>query len=119
MHSPLIIHSFPYNDPERSEVRGTHKHRITLLLVDFRWLILPAVLYAIIAVFFAATIISTRNTPMWKSSPLALLHAMKEDGDIGNEDKIRKEAKKSRVRLVPVGTGWQLIEDMEPRKRGS
>lgn len=53
---------------------------------------------------------------MWKSSPLPLLYAMKEEG-VGTEDKVRREAKESLTRLSRVAAGWQLVQGEEARKR--
>ncbi|KAF2179179.1 hypothetical protein K469DRAFT_320237 [Zopfia rhizophila CBS 207.26] len=111
--------AFRYDHRLSQDVFGTYTYQETALLVDFRWFILPAVLYGIVAVFFAATMFTTRNTPMWKSSPLPLLHAMREDGGVGSGDRVRKEAKGSRMKLRRAATGWQLVEGTEARKRGS
>ncbi|KAF2635301.1 hypothetical protein P280DRAFT_473859 [Massarina eburnea CBS 473.64] len=57
-----------------------------VLIVDLRWFILPAVLYGIVAVFFIATVFAARNSPIWKSSTLPLLHAVGEDRGVGALD---------------------------------
>jgi len=83
-----------------------------VLLVDYRWFILPAVLYGIVAVFFVATIITTRrDTPIWKSSPLPLLHATGEEGSVETVRGFQVDNKESRMRLGRTARGWRLVEE--------
>ncbi|KAF2123016.1 hypothetical protein BDV96DRAFT_639567 [Lophiotrema nucula] len=96
---------------DKSEhVNGTYKYQRLVLLVNFRWFILPAGLYGIVTVFFLATIFTTRNTPLWKSSPLPLLQAMKEERGVGSEKKVKTEARETRMRLRRAERGWRLVE---------
>jgi hypothetical protein len=97
---------------ERERVLGTSTSSERVLVVDFRWFILPAVLYVIVAVFFIVTMITTRReTPIWKSSPLPLLHAMSEEGSVETVRMFKKENKKCRMRLGRTAKGWQLVEE--------
>ncbi|CAO2647371.1 Nn.00g082930.m01.CDS01 [Neocucurbitaria sp. VM-36] len=118
-----IAHSlsdtFRNRDYLQQNVFGTYTYQETVMLVDFRWFILPALLYGIVVIFFVATIFTTRDTPIWKSSPLALLHATKEEGTVESENSIRKEAKESRVTLRRTEKGWGFEEGEKGRSRGS
>jgi hypothetical protein len=88
------------------------------MVVDFRWFILPAVLYAIILIFFLATMVTTRReTPIWKSSPLPLLHAMREEGSVESLRAFKEEHMDTRMRLGRTALGWRLVEEEVERKR--
>lgn len=97
------------------DVLGRYTFQQSAVLVDFRWLILPAILYLIITAFFIATVFTTRYTPMWKSSPLPLLYAMNSEDNDGSGDQIRKDAKESWMRLRRTTTGWQMIDTTDVR----
>lgn len=116
--SILTKASFRYNGDLNTNVLGTETYQERDVLVDFRWFILPAVLYVIVAVFFVVTVFTTKRTPIWKFSSLPLLHAMKDEGSMGSDHMVKKELKESRMELRWTGLRWQLIEGTDGR-RGS
>lgn len=95
---------------------GTHSYAQNTVLVDFRWLILPGFVYITILVFFISTIATTRKTPMWKSSPLPLLHAKDREDNDGSGERVRQRAKESWLRLRRGEMRWQLVDSMEFRE---
>jgi hypothetical protein len=67
-----------------------------------------------IAVFFISTIVTTRETPMWKSSPLPLLHMMSSDTPT-SANRMRKEAMHTRMGLRRRQFGWQMLDTTEEK----
>ena len=115
--SLLTKHSFR-NDYLSQPVLGSYTYKRTCMLVNFRWLILPAALYLIITIFFIVTVFMTRNVPMWKSSPLPLLYSMNSEVNSGLEFNIKKKAKENWMQLRRTTTGWQVTGTTDLRKTG-
>ncbi|KAF2995327.1 hypothetical protein E8E13_001031 [Curvularia kusanoi] len=110
-----LTNKFRNNENDIEQVYGTFTHVHTVVLVDFRWLILPIALWSMIVIFFFSTIVTTRNTPMWKSSPLPLLSLTSSDITPASEERIRKEAKKTWMELRWKQIGWQMLHTTEER----
>lgn len=79
--------------------------------VNFRWLILPSVLYLMILGFFFATVFQNRDLPPWKYSALALLW-YKETGDdqLSTSSQMKTRGKQAKVQLLDEGDSWRLAE---------
>ncbi|KAF2712999.1 hypothetical protein K504DRAFT_370562 [Pleomassaria siparia CBS 279.74] len=94
-------------------VTGTTTASEQYIAVEYIWISYPIAVYAILTIFFFSTIFATRRDPLWKSSPLALLHAM--DGNKTNSSmkQMEEEAKQTRVRFAypGMGLGWQLVPE--------
>jgi hypothetical protein len=80
------------------------------IAVDFKWLLPPASICLAITVFLFATIIKSRraNVPLWKSSPLVLLHSMERNNGMQTLKQIEKGAEETRVQLQYSGENWYL-----------
>ncbi|KAF2731982.1 hypothetical protein EJ04DRAFT_352610 [Polyplosphaeria fusca] len=94
-------------------VFGTFTHAERVIKVDFRWLILPIVLWVIITIFFFSTMVKTRHTPMWKSSVLPLLHMMRSEDTPAEDYMIKKEAAETWVGLTRTQKGWRVWNSAE------
>jgi hypothetical protein len=105
------------SDTSSEIINGKYTYKTSAIIIDFRWLILPALLYIIITVLFVATVFTTRNTPMWKSSPLPLMHSTHSEDNDGSGEKIRKEAKDSWMQLRQTVSGWQMVDTKAVRQR--
>jgi hypothetical protein len=64
-------------------------------------------------VFLFATVFRSRkaDVPLWKSSPLVLLHAVEPDNGVQTLEKTGKDAKEKQVQLQYSGQNW-FLEDV-------
>jgi hypothetical protein len=92
-----------------SIVTGSEWSSEQYIVVDFRWMSLPAAIYLAITFFFLATIIKSRtmHNPLWKSSPQVILHvADRNNGMQGSLTQVEKEYEKMQVQLQYNGERW-------------
>ena len=80
------------------------------IVVDFKWLSLPAAIYFAITFFLLMTIFKSRkgDIPLWKSSPQVLLHVMERNNGLQTLKQVDKGAKNTQVQLVYTGENWHL-----------
>ena len=82
----------------------------TFIRVEFLWLIGPITLWLLATIFLFTTMLITkkRNTPLWKSSVLALLGSQNEEGASDSAEDMESDAKKITVQLMHSGDAWWL-----------
>jgi hypothetical protein len=97
-------------------IRGTVWLTEQYISVHYIWVSYPAAIYFILTLFFFATIHATRHDPLWKSSPLALLHAMNPRNGMDSTEEMEREAKSLKVRFERRGV-WMLVPEGEERER--
>lgn len=78
--------------------------------VNFRWLIVPIVLWLLTTIFIIATIFMTwkLEAPLWKSSVLALLRSQDEHGASSSVKGMDRDARKIEVQLTRNEDAWWL-----------
>lgn len=106
------------NQTESSVFRGTVSHQQTVVQVQWGYIAAPIVFLILCLLFFAATVIYQRTastrTKTWKSSSLAVLHALGPEmqGELGGmktSSALSEQAEEHCARLVHSGnTGWRL-----------
>lgn len=77
------------------DAQGRVYHYATCLQVQWYWILFPALLALLTAVFFGAVVEATgrHNTPVWKTSPLAwILKSSNAAGEQGNEGQVSSHA---------------------------
>ena len=89
-------------------VQGEAWSEKPFIRVNAVWLIYPAILYIMLTSFLFATLFHTRDTPLWKSSALALLHSCDNDEEQHTIEEVVSKAAKKRVRLQDTGTRKKL-----------
>lgn len=94
-------------------VKGTQWTSEQYVAVQFYWLFYPCAVYLVITVFLFTTIFISRkaDVPLWKSSPLVLLHANERDNDIQTLKGATEDAETKQVQLQYSGENW-YIEDV-------
>lgn len=104
-----------------SFVKGSEWYAEQYIVVDFIWLAYPAAIYLAITLFFFATIIksSKGDEPLWKSSPLVLLHIADRNNGMNTLSRAEKEGKKTQVQLQYTGANWHLQGITEKRAEDS
>lgn len=104
---------------QSTNVSGTAWQKTPYIIVDVVWLAYPAIVFLMVTTFLFATILQSRNTPLWKSSALALLHS--QDGDEkGRSTNDRKDiAKRIHSRLEIEGKRHRLIDLSEHGQKGA
>lgn len=103
---------------EGGQVTGTLSQQRTVVQVQWGYIVAPIVFMIFCLLFFAATLIYQCNAPTrtktWKSSSLAVLHALAPEmqgalGGMRNSSALKEKAKGTYARLDHVGnTGWRL-----------
>lgn len=93
-----------------SFVRGTEWNAEQYIAVEFKWLTAPGVIWLAITLFLFGTIVksSNMNVPLWKSSPLVLLHSAERDNGMQTIKQVTKEAEKTKLQLQYTGQSWHL-----------
>jgi hypothetical protein len=93
-----------------SVVHGSQWNSEQYIAVDFKWLTPPGTIYLAITLFLFATIIKSRkeDVPLWKSSPLVLLHLMERNKGMHTLKQVEKGAKRTQVQLQYTGENWHL-----------
>lgn len=99
-------------------VTGTLFRQRTMFQVQLGYMVAPIVFMILSFLFFAATLIYQRSPPTrtktWKSSSLAVLHALAPEmqgalGGMKNSSALKEQAKGTYAGLDHVGnTGWRL-----------
>jgi hypothetical protein len=102
-----------------SIVRGSAWSSEQFIAVEFKWLTPPLVIYFAITLFLFATIFKSRkgDVPLWKSSPLVLLHSMERNNGMQTLDQVEKVSRDTRVQLQFTGENWHL-QDVTGRQLG-
>ncbi|KAF2110118.1 hypothetical protein BDV96DRAFT_584389 [Lophiotrema nucula] len=95
-----------------STTAGVTWQRQPFITVEFYWFSLPAALWLMAMFFFFATVIVSRRSdlPIWKSSPLVLLHAKDGRNKMASFVDVDRQAKSTSVELRHKGDGWCLRE---------
>ncbi|CAO2648636.1 Nn.00g079030.m01.CDS01 [Neocucurbitaria sp. VM-36] len=102
-----------------TNVSGTAWRQTPYITVDFIWLLRPAILFLMITVFLFATMWRSRNTPLWKSSALALKYSRDADNQAQLAYHKQKTASKfNTTRLEGTGGGYQLVDSAEDSREG-
>jgi hypothetical protein len=84
--------------------------------VNYWWLTGPLALHVMITIFLFATIIKTRNTPIWKSSALSLLDAKDPQNRLSTRKATEAQAREVTMRLEGNGGHWFLSESSRSEK---
>ncbi|KAL5120193.1 hypothetical protein ACEQ8H_002019 [Pleosporales sp. CAS-2024a] len=81
-----------------SIVRGSEWHSEQYIAVDFDWLVPPGAVYLAITVFLFATIFKSRTmeVPLWKTSPLVLLHSVEQNNGMQTLKQVEKESRRTK-----------------------
>jgi len=82
------------------------------ILVDFRWLALPAIIYIGITILLFATALwaEVSESPLWKSSLLVLLWCMNPDNQVASGEEADNDARLLNLHLQKNEKGWQLVD---------
>ena len=99
-----------------SVVKGTAFVAEPYISVNFIWLSYPLSIFLVLTVFFFVTVVATRNDPLWKNSPLALLQIMNTGNVPISKRSMEKEAKDIKVRLEKGPEVWRFVPE---RRDGS
>jgi len=91
-------------------VTGTEWVNEQYFFVNFKWLALPAAIWLGITVFILSTMIKSRDaeTPLWKSSSLALYHVADRNNGMQSLGHLDKESRKMQMQLQYNGESWYL-----------
>ncbi|KAF2027809.1 hypothetical protein EK21DRAFT_102269 [Setomelanomma holmii] len=98
----------PYSPPVY--LNGTAWSSEQYIAVELNWLLYPCIISSAITVFVFATVVKSRDEkmPLWKSSPLVLLHAAEQQNTTTTLKGAEKDAKKQQIQLQYNGEHWYL-----------
>jgi hypothetical protein len=98
--------------PNASTILGTATATAQFIEVNAQWLAYPAALWLMSTIFLFGTISHSRSngTPLWKSSPLALLASRDPNNDLRSEHEVTQAYKHIGMQLKDNGYGWQLVQ---------
>ena len=100
-----------------TNVSGTAWSKAPYITVNFIWLTYPAIVFLMVTMFLFATTMQSRNTPLWKSSALALLYSRDADEGVRSASERENISKRTSSRLERTGTRHRLIHVDEAREK--